>query len=160
MSTTALKGNPVELKGELPTIGSKAPDFLLTKNDLSDVTLKDFAGKKIVLNISPASTQPCAQPRSAHSTRPLISAPMPSYSACRWTCPLPRRASAAPRAQQCHHRVRLSHPHVRSGLGVLIADGPLQVSAPAQLSPSALTARLSTPSLSAKSPLNRTTTAH
>jgi thiol peroxidase len=61
MSTTALKGNPVQLKGELPTIGSRAPDFLLTKNDLSDVKLKDFAGKKIVLNIFPSiDTAVCA----------------------------------------------------------------------------------------------------
>ena len=61
MTTTALKGNPVQLKGELPAIGSKAPDFLLTKNDLSDVTLKDFAGKKIVLNIFPSiDTAVCA----------------------------------------------------------------------------------------------------
>jgi len=61
MSTTALKGTPVQLKGELPTISSKAPDFLLTKNDLSDVTLKDFAGKKIVLNIFPSiDTAVCA----------------------------------------------------------------------------------------------------
>jgi thiol peroxidase len=61
MATTALKGTPVHLKGPLPSVGSKAPDFLLTKNDLSDVTLKDFAGMKIVLNIFPSiDTAVCA----------------------------------------------------------------------------------------------------
>jgi thioredoxin-dependent peroxiredoxin len=61
MATTALKGSPVQLTGQLPAIGLKTPDFLLTKNDLSDVTLKDFAARKIVLNIFPSiDTAVCA----------------------------------------------------------------------------------------------------
>ena len=48
------KGNPVESVGFLPAVGSKAPDFLLTKTDLSDVSLKDFEGKVKVLNINPS----------------------------------------------------------------------------------------------------------
>lgn len=54
MATTALKGNPVQLKGELPTVGTVAPDFTLTQMDLSDVSLDNFKGKKIVLNIFPS----------------------------------------------------------------------------------------------------------
>lgn len=54
MASTALKGNPVQLKGELPSKGSIAPSFTLTKIDLSDVSLNDFAGKKVVLNIFPS----------------------------------------------------------------------------------------------------------
>lgn len=61
MSTVTLKGNPVKIAGELPSKGSKAPDFLLTKSDLSDVTLKDFAGSILVLNIFPSIDTPvCA----------------------------------------------------------------------------------------------------
>jgi thiol peroxidase len=42
-------------------VGSKAPDFVLVKADLSDVTLKDFAGKKKILNIVPSlDTGVCA----------------------------------------------------------------------------------------------------
>ena len=44
----------VSTVGELPDVGSKAPDFRLTKIDLMDVTLKDYAGKKLVLNIFPS----------------------------------------------------------------------------------------------------------
>lgn len=51
MATVKFKGEEVRTSGELPKVGSKAPDFTLTKNDLTDVTFSDFAGKRIVLNI-------------------------------------------------------------------------------------------------------------
>jgi thiol peroxidase len=51
MAQVTLKGQPVRTVGNLPKVGKKAPDFLLTKSDLKDVSLKDFAGKKKILNI-------------------------------------------------------------------------------------------------------------
>jgi thiol peroxidase len=61
MADITLKGNPIHTAGTLPAVGSKAPDFKLTKTDLSDVSLKDFAGKKVVLNIFPSiDTGVCA----------------------------------------------------------------------------------------------------
>ena len=61
MAKITFKGNPINSIGTLPAVGSKAPDFKLTKTDLSDVSLKDFAGKKIVLNIFPSiDTGVCA----------------------------------------------------------------------------------------------------
>jgi len=51
MAQITLKGNPVHTVGELPKVGDKAPDFLLTKTDLSDISLKDVSGKKVILNI-------------------------------------------------------------------------------------------------------------
>ncbi|MBF0141854.1 MAG: thiol peroxidase [Magnetococcales bacterium] len=61
MAKITLKGNPINTCGTLPAVGSKAPDFKLTKTDLADVSLKDFAGKKIVLNIFPSIDTPvCA----------------------------------------------------------------------------------------------------
>jgi thioredoxin-dependent peroxiredoxin len=54
MATITLRGNTIHTAGELPKKGDKAPDFLLTKDDLSDVSLKDFAGKKKILNIVPS----------------------------------------------------------------------------------------------------------
>lgn len=51
MAKVTLKGQEVRTSGELPAVGSKAPDFTLTKTDLTDTTLADFAGKNIVLNI-------------------------------------------------------------------------------------------------------------
>ncbi|WP_313805965.1 thiol peroxidase [Flavobacterium sp.] len=61
MAKITLKGNPVTTIGELPQIGSKAKDFTLVKTDLSAVSLADFAGSKLVLNIFPSiDTSTCA----------------------------------------------------------------------------------------------------
>jgi thioredoxin-dependent peroxiredoxin len=54
MATITLKGNPVNTIGNLPAKGSVAPDFKLVKSDLSEISLKDFRGKKVVLNIFPS----------------------------------------------------------------------------------------------------------
>ncbi len=61
MATITLGGNPIQTSGELPKVGTKAPDFALVKNDLSTVTLADFAGSRLVLNIFPSiDTGTCA----------------------------------------------------------------------------------------------------
>lgn len=61
MAKITLHGNPVNTAGDLPKVGSTAPDFSLLKQDLSSVSLKDFAGKKKVLNIFPSIDTPvCA----------------------------------------------------------------------------------------------------
>ena len=54
MATTALKGTPLHTNGDLPAIGSSAPDFQLVGTDLSPKTLADFAGKKKILTINPS----------------------------------------------------------------------------------------------------------
>ncbi len=61
MAQVTLRGNPVQVEGELPQIGTQAPDFTLTAGDLSDATLATFAGKRKVLNIFPSVDTPtCA----------------------------------------------------------------------------------------------------
>ena len=61
MATITLKGNTIHTLGELPKIGSQAPDFTLVKNDLSKASLSDFIGKKVILNIFPSiDTGTCA----------------------------------------------------------------------------------------------------
>lgn len=61
MATITLKGNPIHTAGDLPKVGSAAPDFRLVKTDLSEVKLGDFAGQKLVLNIFPSIDTPtCA----------------------------------------------------------------------------------------------------
>ncbi|MBU2940542.1 thiol peroxidase [Lacinutrix sp. C3R15] len=62
MATVTLKGNPINTSGELPKVGTKAPDFTLTTTDLGAKSLADFAGSKVVLNIFPSiDTGTCAQ---------------------------------------------------------------------------------------------------
>jgi thiol peroxidase len=61
MAQITFGGNPVHTEGELPAVGAKAPSFRTTKSDLSDITLEDFAGNKVVLNIFPSiGTGVCA----------------------------------------------------------------------------------------------------
>ncbi len=61
MSVTAFKGNGVETLGQVPAVGSKAPDFTLVDNGLAEVNLASFSGKKKVLNIFPSiDTGVCA----------------------------------------------------------------------------------------------------
>jgi thiol peroxidase len=61
MATITFKGNPVQTIGSLPERGSIAPDFRLTRSDLADVSLSDFAGKVKILNIVPSlDTGVCA----------------------------------------------------------------------------------------------------
>lgn len=61
MAQVTLKGNPIHTNGDLPAVGSKAPDFKLTNGDLQDVGLAAFKGKKKILNIVPSlDTAVCA----------------------------------------------------------------------------------------------------
>ena len=61
MSKVAFKGTPIDIAGELPAVGRKAPDFKLTAADLSDKGLADFQGKAKILNIVPSLDTPvCA----------------------------------------------------------------------------------------------------
>ena len=46
MATVTLKGNEIHTSGSLPEVGSMAPEFTLTKGDLSSATLNDYKGKK------------------------------------------------------------------------------------------------------------------
>ncbi|MER5635619.1 thiol peroxidase [Kitasatospora sp. NPDC002227] len=61
MAQVTLKGNPVEVNGELPQSGSTAPAFTLVGAGLAEKSLADFAGKRKVLNIFPSVDTPtCA----------------------------------------------------------------------------------------------------
>lgn len=61
MATITLKGNPIQTIGQLPKVGETVKDFTLVKSDLSRVSLIDFKGFKMVLNIFPSlDTGTCA----------------------------------------------------------------------------------------------------
>ncbi len=61
MATITLKGNEIHTNGELPAVGSDAPDFHLVDGELNDRRLADYAGKKILMNIVPSLDTPvCA----------------------------------------------------------------------------------------------------
>src|SRR3954454_13471626 len=61
MSNVTLGGNAIKVGGKFPKPGDKGPDFTLTGKDLKDVSLKDFDGKRKVLNIVPSLDTPVCQ---------------------------------------------------------------------------------------------------
>ena len=61
MAAITLKGNAFNTSGTLINTGSKAVEFKLVKNDLSEAYLESYLGKRKVLNIFPSLDTPtCA----------------------------------------------------------------------------------------------------
>lgn len=61
MTTIFLGEMPIHISGNLPTPGREAPEFALVANDLSEVALHDYRGKRVVLNVFPSvDTDVCA----------------------------------------------------------------------------------------------------
>lgn len=61
MASITLKGNEIHTTGSLPEIGSVAKDFTLVAEDLSEKSLSDYKGKKVIFNIFPSiDTGVCA----------------------------------------------------------------------------------------------------
>jgi thiol peroxidase len=61
MTQITLKGNPIHTSGDLPKTGAAAPAYTLVRTDLSEISNKDLAGQRVVLNIFPSMDTPtCA----------------------------------------------------------------------------------------------------
>ena len=61
MASINFKGNPINTQGDFPQVGDAAPDFKMVNTDLSEVSLSDYKGKKVVFNIFPSvDTAVCA----------------------------------------------------------------------------------------------------
>lgn len=61
MAQTKLGDQLVTTYGDLPKVGSTAPAFRLTGNDLKDISSDSFHGKNMILNIFPSiDTRVCA----------------------------------------------------------------------------------------------------
>ena len=61
MAEVKLGGNTVHTNGDLPAVGSKAPDFTLTNEELTDISLSDLGDGKKLLSVFPSIDTPvCA----------------------------------------------------------------------------------------------------
>lgn len=61
MATVTLNGDEVRISGELPEIGTRAPDFELVDKTLQDTTLSEFRGSTVLMNVFPSlDTAVCA----------------------------------------------------------------------------------------------------
>ena len=127
MATVTLKGNPFKTFGELPKIGAAAPDFHLVKTDLGEATLKDFAGKRVVLNIFPSLDTPtCATSVRTFNKRAseapntvvlCISADLP-FAAARF-CTTEGLANVVPAST-------FRAPEFGEAYGLTLVEGPLK----------------------------------
>ncbi len=126
MATITLQGNEIHTNGDLPAVGSTAPEFRLTNTELADVSLADFAGRKKLLNIVPSLDTPTcaistrkfneAAARRSDTVFLIVSADLP-FAQNRFVT-----------AESLDHVVPLSMMRDRNfakDYGVLIQDGPL-----------------------------------
>lgn len=126
MATIALEGNEIHTVGDLPAVGTSAPAFTLTTGELAEVSLADYAGKKIVMNIFPSiDTGVCAA-----STR-RFNAVANDYKGVVVLCisaDLPFAASRFCGAENLSEVITLStfrNPAFGDDYGVKISDGPI-----------------------------------
>lgn len=126
MADITLKGNPIHTNGDLPEVGSTAPDFSLVSKDLADVSLADYAGKKKLLNIVPSlDTGVCAA-----STQKFNSAMADKSGAVALviSADLPFAMNRFCSAEGIDNVISLSMMRSKNfakDYGVLITDGPL-----------------------------------
>jgi thiol peroxidase len=57
-NVVTFRGNPLTLLGPDLQVGEKAPDFRVVDTDLNSVTLKDFAGKVLLISVTPSLDTP------------------------------------------------------------------------------------------------------
>jgi len=126
MATITLKGTEFSTNGELPAVGTQAPDFKLTNAELGDKTLADFKGKKKLLNIVPSlDTDVCAT-----STRKFNEAANDYANAVFLvvSADLPFAQARFCKDESISNVITLSEMRDRNfakSYGVLIQDGPL-----------------------------------
>ncbi len=126
MARITFKGTSISTVGELPKVGSAAPDFRLVDGSLQDRRLSDYAGKAVILNIVPSlDTSVCAL--SAKRFDAEIGK-LPGAAALTISCDLPFAQGRFCKAEGVSNVIALSQMRDRSfgrDYGVEILDGPL-----------------------------------
>jgi thiol peroxidase len=126
MATVTLRGTDIHTNGDLPAVGSDAPDFSLTTGELSEVGRSDYPGMQLVLNIVPSLDTPTC----ATSTRRFNeeAASMDNTTVLVISADLPFAQARFCETNGIDKVVPLSMMRNRNfakDYGVLIQDGPL-----------------------------------
>ncbi len=124
MASITLKGNPINTVGELPAVGSPAPDFALVAHDLNTVKLGDINGWR-VLNIFPSIDTPvCAVSVRTFNEK---AAGMDGVAVVNISTDLPFATKRFCGAEGIEDAITLStlRSDFGSDYGIEIADGPL-----------------------------------
>lgn len=126
MALITLNGSPVRTIGELPAVGTRAPNFCVTKTDMSEIHLKNYQGKQIILNIFPSLDTPTC----ANSMRKFNEAAskLNNVLVLCVSEDLPFAQKRFCAAEQIKNVIPASvfrHPEFGNDYGVMIVDGPL-----------------------------------
>jgi thiol peroxidase len=127
MANITLDGQPCHTSGELPAVGTKAPDFRLVTTDLLDVSLATYRGKTKVLNVVPSlNTGVCAASARTFNEK---AATIPNAVVLVVSADLPFAMKNFCAAEGLRHVVPLSMMRGRKfakDYGTLITDGPFE----------------------------------
>ncbi|MDR2113029.1 MAG: thiol peroxidase [Candidatus Accumulibacter sp.] len=125
-STVTLGGNSIEIAGNFPGKGQTAPDFSLVGNGLADVPLRQFDGKRKILNIFPSIDTPtCAMSVRAFNNK---ASELPNTVVLCISADLPFAQKRFCGAEGLNNVITLSLMRGREFLrnyGVEIASGPM-----------------------------------
>ncbi len=125
MAQITLRGNPIHTVGDLPAVGTPAPAFRLTGAKLEDVTLADFEGRTLILNIFPSiDTAVCAASVRAFNER---ATKIDNTSVLNVSADLPFAQTRFCGAEGIEHVASASTFRCDFGdsYGVTITDGPM-----------------------------------
>lgn len=120
------RGTACNTIGDLPPVGSKAPNFRLVNKDLKNWTLKNFKGKKKILSILPSLDTPtCAKSTHVFNERIadvggvviIISADLPFAMS---------RFCSAEGLDRVVNLSMMRDKKFAKDYGVLIVDGPFE----------------------------------
>ncbi len=126
MAVLTLQGNKINTNGELPKVGSNAPDFMLVNSEMEDVSLTNYQGKKKLLSIVPSLDTPVC----ATSTKKFDKLAQEKLDTVFITisADLPFAVSRFCKTESVSNVITLSMMRSRNfakDYGVLITDGPL-----------------------------------
>ncbi|NND65699.1 MAG: thiol peroxidase [Gammaproteobacteria bacterium] len=127
MANITLKGSDFHTVGEIPRVGSRAPDFVLTDKELNEIGLNEWQGKKKLLSIFPSIDTPvCALSTKKFNDYAkehddavllMISADLPFAQ---------QRHCADESLDNVHVLSSFRHPEFLQDYGLMIEDGPMQ----------------------------------
>ncbi len=127
MTSITMQGKPLKTNSALPAVGHPAPNFTVTKTDLTEAGSKDFIGKRVILSMFPSvDTGTCAiamkrfnelANKLKNTTVLCISADLPFAQ---------KRFCAAENLQNVIPVSVFRHPEFGIKFGVTISEGPLQ----------------------------------
>ncbi len=126
MAAITFKGNAISTAGNLPAVGSDAPDFNLTTTSLQQVSLATYAGKQVVLNIFPSVDTGICAASVRHFNQDAADNENVTVVNVSYDLPFAhKRFCGAEGIENVTSTSAFRDPEFAANYGVLMLDGPL-----------------------------------